>query len=261
MFHSRQSSIVDISEELARDQVLAGQTLKLCNCALFSGRIQIETVKDAVLLLGEEMLIKSVITAAVNNYYHQTGTSGYSLCKGGLFFHAVSVAYAAEQIAEKTEQVAPNIAYTTGLLHDIGKVVLDQYVADRAPLLFRKLSDKSVSMLDAEKKIIRITHCEAGMLLAKKWNFSTGLLDIIQYHHCPEKSKENKSLAYTIYLANLLMEKFNAGFDLEKMQTDSLEKALDHVGFTMDDLPGLIDSIPINEIYTLDTPSEKRQAP
>ena len=260
MFHSGQSNIEEITDELAKDQVLSGQTLKLCNSALFSGRIKIDTLKDAVLLLGEEILIKSVITAAVNTYYRQTGTSGYSLCKGGLFFHAVGVAATAEKIAETCDTDNAKIAYIGGLLHDIGKVVLDQYVADSSPLFFRKLSQNDINFTDAEKKILGITHSEAGALLAKEWRFSKGLTEIIQFHHHPEKTTHNKKLGFIIYLADLLMEKFNAGFDLEKMQTASLQAALKGLGLSMADLPGLIDTIPVHFINSIDTFDAKRRA-
>lgn len=246
MSQSAQCRIMDITNELARDQVLSGQTLKLCNSALFAGLLKIDTLKDAVMLLGEDMLIKSIITAAVHNYYSQTGISGYSLCRGGLFFHAIGVAVMAEKIATKTGRCAAKLAYTAGLLHDIGKVILDQSVADSSPLFFRKLSKETESLLSSEKKIFGITHCETGAVLAKKWNFSDNITEAIQYHHIPETAKENKSLAFIIYLADLILEKFNAGFDLEKMQTQSLEAALDHLGLRMSDLPGLVDLIPIH---------------
>jgi len=66
--------------------------------------------------------------------------------------------------------------------------------------------------------------------------------------HTPEKAKVNKDLVYIIYLADLLMERFNAGFDLEKMQTKSFKNALDHLGFTIKDIPELVDVIPIDAI-------------
>jgi len=244
MFQSPGHHITDITDELLRDQVLAGQTLKLCNSALFSGMVKIETLKDAVLVLGEEMLLNSVITAAVDAYFNQTGTSGYSLCKGGLFFHAVGVASTAEKIARKSGRGPLKLAYTAGLLHDIGKVILDQFIADYSPLFFRKLGQNNEDFLNAEKKILGITHCEAGALLAKKWNFSSGLTQVIQYHHAPEKVKENKDLAYIVYLSDLLMERFNAGLELEKMQTKNFESALTHLGIAMADLPELVDAIP-----------------
>ncbi len=244
MFHSPGYHINDITNELAKDQVLSGQTLKLCNSALFSGLLKIDSLKDAVMLLGENMLIKSIITAAVHNYYNQMGSSGYSLCKGGLFFHAVNVAVLSEKIAEKTGQSLPKLAYTAGLLHDIGKVVLDQYIADSSPLFFRKLGMETENLISSEKKVFGITHSETGAVLAKKWHFSDALSEVIQFHHIPEKAKENKPLVFIIYLADLIMEKFNAGFDLEKMQTQSLAAALDHLGLKMSDLPGLVDLIP-----------------
>jgi len=258
MFQDNRCGIKDISQELAQDQVLSGQTLKLCNSALFAGTIKIDTLKEAVLLLGEDMLIKSVITAAVNNYYNQAGTSGYSLCKGGLFFHAVGVAATAEKIAEKTGKVASKNAYTAGLLHDIGKVILDQYIADSAPLFFRNLGQETENFLSSEKKLLGITHCEAGAFLAGKWQFSNALSQVIRHHHHPEKADSNKDLVYIVYLADLLMEKFHTGYDLEKMQPQSLGHVLEHLKLSASDIPELIDSIPLNTMTHNDAINSNR---
>jgi putative nucleotidyltransferase with HDIG domain len=250
MFQDNRYGITDITQALSRDQVLSGQTLKLCNSAMFAGSVKIDTLMDAVLLLGEDLLIKSVITAAVNTYYDQTGTTGYSLCRGGLFFHAVGVATTAENLAKKTGKVSAKHAYTAGLLHDIGKVILDQYISDRAPLLFRNLSIETESFLSSEKKLLGITHCEVGALLAKNWQFSSGLSQVIRHHHHPEKAKTDKDLVYIVYLADLLMEKFYTGHDLEKMQPRSIGHVLAHLGLTPAELPEIIDAIPINIMNT-----------
>ena len=99
-----------------------------------------------------------------------------------------------------------------------------------------------------KKKILGIDHCEAGAFLAKEWNFPDGLSEIIRLHHTPEKATKNRDLAYTVYLADLLMEKFYTGLELDKIQTKSFENTLEHLGLTMAQLPGLIDAIPINSI-------------
>ncbi len=246
MFQDNRYGIADITQELALDQVLSGQTLKLCNSALFAGTIKIDTLKEAVLMLGEEMLIKSIITAAVNTYYNQTGTSGYSLCRGGLFFHAVDVATLAEKLAQKTGKVNAPLAYTAGLLHDIGKVVLDQYISDCAPLLFRNLSRAGESFLTSEKKLLGMTHCEVGGFLAKNWKFPPALSQVIRFHHHPEQADHNKQLVYVVYLADLLMEKFHTGHDREKMQSLSLNHVLDQLDLCAGDIPTLVDAIPLN---------------
>jgi len=132
-------SIDQISDELHRDQVLAARTLQMCNSVMFSGKIKIETLKDALLILGENTLINSIVTAAIQNYFAQAETRGYSLCKGGMFFHSLGCAVTAEIIARITGKADPQTAYAAGLLHDIGKVVLDQYIARLCPLFFRGL--------------------------------------------------------------------------------------------------------------------------
>ncbi|WDP89635.1 MAG: HDOD domain-containing protein [Desulfobacter sp.] len=254
MFQQHRCGIDEITLELARDQVLSAQTLKLCNSAIFSGTMKIETLKDAVLLLGRDMLVKTVITAAVEAYYDQTGATGYSMCRGGLFFHAVGVAKLAEHLADNTEKVDGKLAYTAGLLHDIGKVVLDQFIADSAPLLFRNIGRNRESFIRSEKKILGITHCQAGAVLAENWGFSDTLAQVVAHHHNPESATAAKDLVAIVYMADLLMERFFTGIDLEKMQTRSLGGVVRQLGLEKVDLPGLIDALPLEAL----TPNPKQ---
>ncbi|MCA1794868.1 MAG: HDOD domain-containing protein [Desulfotignum sp.] len=248
MFQDSRTGIMDIAQELSRDQVLGAQTLKLCNSALFSGTARIDTLKDAILLLGEDMLIKSIITAAVNKYYNQIGTGGYSLCKGGLFFHAVGVAATAEKLADKTGIISGKQAYTAGLLHDIGKVVLDQFVSAAIPLFFRDLTRGNKNLLQSEKTLLGITHCQTGALLARQWKFSSALSQVIVHHHEPEKAVDHKDLVCIVYLADLLMERFSTGLDIEKMQTGSVDAVMKRLGITPFDILELVDTIPMHAI-------------
>jgi len=245
MVQSGHYDIGAVTEELSRDQVLSAQTLKLCNSALFSGSQKIDTLKEAVLILGRDMLVKGVITAAVETYYNQTGTSGYSLCRGGLFFHAVGVASVAEALAEKTKKTDPKQAYTAGLLHDIGRVVLDQFITQSAPYLFRQLMEDNNNFLTAEIKILGITHCKTGTILAKKWQFSKALTETVRHHHLPEGADEHKNLVATVYLADLLMEKFLTGMDKERMQTRSMKSVCRRLGLSSEDIITVMDEFPL----------------
>ena len=240
--------INDITHELSQDQVLSAQTLKICNSALFAGTARVDTLKDAVLLLGKNMLVKTVITAAVEAYYGQTGMSGYSLCKGGLFFHAVGVGSLAEKLAEKTGKTDPKQAYTAGLLHDIGKVVLDQYIADSSPLLFRQIGEDDKSFIQAEEQILDFTHCQAGSILANHWQFSDALSQVIRYHHTPEKAQTHHGLVDIVYLADILMEKFFTGLDLEIIDSQYLESVLMKLGLDFQSLPVFIDALPLEAL-------------
>ncbi len=237
--------VSDITDELAKDQVLSARTLHLCNSSLFAGIMKIETLNDAVLLLGESMLVQSILTAAVHSYYNQTGTAGYSLCKGGLFFHALGCAVAAEKIAQTTKTISPQKAYTAGLLHDIGKVVLDQYIANISPMFFREIQNRGKYSLDVEKKFLGTDHCNTGAFLAAKWNFPKSLIEVILYHHNPEKAIKHKKTVCIIYIANLLMAMFNTGFEIKKTKPEKLALCLDTIGLKPTDFSLLIDAIPL----------------
>lgn len=254
MLQGEQHDMQKITDEISKDQVLGARTIQMCNSAMFAGRFKIETLNDAALLLGESMLIKSIITAAINGYFRQTGSTGYSLCKGGLFYHAVGCGMTAEKIAGITGKAKPQAAYTAGLLHDIGRVVLDQYIARACPLFFRGVHYENESTLSMEKKILGITHCNAGAYLAKHWNFSDALSDVILFHHAPEKASKHKDLVRIVYLADLLLSRFNVGLELEKIKTGQLKSTLEELGLSSSDLPQLIDAIPP---ATFDTEKQK----
>ena len=150
----------------------------------------------------------------------------------------------AEKIAELTGREPPKTAYTAGLLHDIGKVVLDQQIAKVYPLFFRGIHHDGTSAIVLEQNILGTTHCITGALLARQWNFSPALIETICFHHTPEMATDHRDLVRIVHLSDLLMSRFNAGLELEKMEPTSLLPTLDRLGLTLSDLPGIIDSIP-----------------
>ncbi|NWH03948.1 HDOD domain-containing protein [Desulfobacter latus] len=253
MFNQSSYSINDIIQELSQDQVLSARTLQMCNSVLFSGTIKIDSLKDAVLILGKEKLVRSVITTAIESYFKQIGPSGYSLCKGGLFSHTVGVACLAERLAKETGVAHPWSAYTAGLLHDIGKVVLDQHISDCLPFFFRTLGNDKQSILQSEEKVLGFDHCRAGVILAEKWGFSDALTEVIRCHHTPEDAQVDSQLVEIVYLADRIMEKFFAGFDIDNIDALHLEPIIKKMDLDGAALARYIDDLPL-DILIQDSP-------
>ncbi|NDY72372.1 hypothetical protein DO021_11915 [Desulfobacter hydrogenophilus] len=246
MFNQDGYSIEDITQELAQDQVLSARTLQMCNSVLFSSTIKIDTLKDAVIMLGKERLAKSVITTAIESYFEQTGPSGYSLCKGGLFFHAVGVACLSERLAKEIGIAHPWLAYTAGLLHDIGKVVLDQQISDRLPFFFRTLGNDKQNIIQAEEKVLGFNHCRAGVILAEKWGFSDALTEVIRCHHTPGDATAHSQLVEIVYIADRLMEKFFTGFNIDKIDALHLEPIINKMDLDGASLARCIEDMPLD---------------
>jgi len=235
-----------LAAELRTDQVLCARTLKLANSVLFASRNPIESIDHALMYLGVNLLVKFVIAAAVEGFFDQSA-SGYSLCKGGLYHHAVGTAIVSENLAKLAAAVRPGLAYTAGLLHDIGKVVLDQFVAGAAPLFYRQLiEDKATDFLQAEQSLFGTTHSETGYRLAQRWSLPDSLAEVIRCHHRPEQGNRNPELNHIVFLANLIMSRFHAGLELEKQDTGALAPRLGAIGLSTSQLSQIVDMIPLS---------------
>ena len=233
-----------IAEEVKTDQVISARTIQLCNSALFSKSRDVSSLDHALVFLGQELFLKLVISAAVNSYYSQCGSGGYSLCKGGLYHHAVGTAMIAEKIAAMTGKEVPAVAYTAGLLHDIGKVVLDHYIVGTYPMLYREFQDRQAELIDVENRILSMDHPRTGGLLARQWSLPDELAGAIRFHHDPENSNGNRTLTTIVYLADLLMSRFHIGLELERMGTDNLTDHLAQLDLPAKQFGDLVDLIP-----------------
>jgi len=239
-----QYDITAIASEISKDQVIVAKMLKLCNSSFFAGNVPINSLNNAILLLGQSRLIKTIVAASVSSFYNQSD-SGYSLCKGGLYHHAIGTAIISEKIALVTGKALPSVAYTAGLLHDIGMVVLDQYIAAASPLFYRALDKEKINMLEAEKELLGVNHCEVGKELADLWKLPSSLADAISYHHFPEETQADATLPHIIYLADLIMSRFHSGLEMERFDTEKLGARMKLLGLSpaeFSDLVGLMPS-------------------
>ena len=235
-----------LAGEIRTDQVLCARTLKLANSVMLASRTRIESIDQALMYLGVNLLIKFVIAAAVETFFAQSA-SGYSLCRGGLYHHAVATAVLSEKLARLTHAAKPGLAYTAGLLHDIGKVVLDQYIAGASPLFYRRLiEEKATDFLQAEQSLLGITHSEAGYRLAKKWLLPDSLAEVIRHHHRPEEGQRHIELNHLVFLSDLIMSRFHAGLELEKQNAPALAPQLQVLGLSTHQLPHIVDMIPMS---------------
>jgi putative nucleotidyltransferase with HDIG domain len=239
--------IQNVTEEIRKDQVISARTLKLCNSVIFARRNKIESLDHALVMLGQRLLLKFVISASLNSFFNQIG-QGYSLCKGGLYHHAIGTAVIAEKLANLTGKAEPSMAYTAGLLHDIGKVVLDQFINSGFSLFYRGLNEEGKNFSEVEKQVLGTDHTEVGAELALNWSFPESLVETIRYHHVPENTATHKALVHIVYLADLLMSRFHTGLEVERLNTDALATRMETIGLSISEFPKLVDHIPIQAL-------------
>jgi putative nucleotidyltransferase with HDIG domain len=243
MVRENKCSMLDIANEVKQDQVISAKLLRLCNSAFFNRRLKAGSIDRVLVLLGERHLLKVVMSAAFEDFF--TGNKkGYSQCKGGLYNHALGTALISEKLALITQCVPTDVAYTAGLLHDIGKVVLDQYMGRAYPFFYRKTQIENEILHLTEKDTFGISHDDVGAMLAEQWSLSDPLIDSIKNHHNPDNAFSDRVLASIVYLSDLLMSRFLVGQELERLDTDHLKKSLHILGLDTENFSNVIETIP-----------------
>jgi putative nucleotidyltransferase with HDIG domain len=243
MIRDADVSLRTISEELRKDQVLSAKVIRFANSAFWGLERKIEAIDRALVFLGEKSFLQLIISSSLEDFFPES-EKGYSLCKGGIYRHALGTALVSEALADFSGTVPSDIAYTAGLLHDIGKVVLDQKMAAIYPLFYRRTQEDGIDLTTVEHEELGMDHSEAGERLARDWSLPDNLIEVIRYHHDPEKATIDPKLSHVVHLADLITSKFLAGQELERVNADKLGIRLRAVGIKPEAFPRLIDSIP-----------------
>lgn len=242
MLQDNKCSIQEIGREIRQDQVISGRVIRLCNSAFFRQKMGIDSIDRALIVLGEKRILKLVISASMQDYFSRE-MGGYSLCKGGLFNHAVGTAIICEKLTSFIPEISGDIAYTAGLLHDIGKVVLDQYMDLTYSLFYRRTQEEGENFINVESEVFGVNHPEIGGRLAEQWSLPEHLVEVIKYHHNPEQAVISPELTHLVYLADLLMSRFIVGQEIERLNTDSLVSRLERIGLKPEQFQDIVESI------------------
>lgn len=183
-------SVDQLSDTIMLDQALTTQLLKLCNSAHYGFSRNIVSVKDAITKLGLDT-VKCLVFVAISQASLNKEAKGYSLLKGDLWQNSVSCAYYARHLAEVFNYKDKDLAFIAGLLRDIGKLILSEYVGVNYDKILMLIETAEVSFIRAEEMAIGYNHAQIGAEILKYWHFPTVLEETVRYHHDFVNAYEN----------------------------------------------------------------------
>jgi putative nucleotidyltransferase with HDIG domain len=181
---SRQADEVEskqLIELLQADAALSAELLRRANSALYAFRWQILSLQHAVVILGLDKVRNLAMTLGLGAYLRPALRAAVlRRC----WRHSLTCALLSEHIAPAWG-IPADQTYAAGLLHDIGRLaLLVKHPQSYADLLSVETNDRS-NVLDAERELFNVDHCEAGAWLAEKWNFPKLLAQVVARHHDP----------------------------------------------------------------------------
>ena len=225
------SSASDVAQSLSRDEGLVLRILKLANSAAYGMTRHMSSISEAIALLGYKSVSNIVLAATVYSVMDK-GLSGYALDRGELWRHSLTVAYASRYIAQVTKKVSPEEAYVGGLLHDIGKVVLNDYVRFGYGIIVKMVEEEQIPFTEAEFRVLGFDHAMVGEILVERWDLPKGYQCATAYHELPEEFAEFQPLLDVVSVANSMCLMLGIGIGADSMQNYMFPEPLERLGIT-----------------------------
>ncbi len=198
----------EITEIIAYDQILTLQLLRAANSAASASALPVTTVQEAVLRLGAAKVLSLIVAANIKGLVAPS-LPQFGLTEGGLWRHSVAAAASAELFTELCPIPVPAEAFTTALLHDVGKLILARFLTPEVlAFLHRARAEGGLNPFEAEAELLQVHHGEVGGLVAQHWQLPDSIVQAIIHHHTPEKLMQ--VTCDVTYLANLAAHRIEA---------------------------------------------------
>ncbi len=206
------STAQQINNVLNEDQSMTARVLRLANSAYYGFPRRIATVTDAIIFLGFKTIRSIVMAASVSDMLSRE-MEGYALAPGELWRHSQCTAMTARFIARTTKFSSLDLAYTAALLHDIGKVILNNYLKEGYQDVVSRVMVGDIPFSEAENEILGFNHANVGARVAEKWN--------------PEQAQINKKLTAIVHVSDALCLAMGIGIGLDGMMYPLSVEAMD----------------------------------
>lgn len=230
------SSAAQLSKIISQDSGLTSRVLRMVNSAYYGFPKQISSIQHAITILGFTTIKSLVLSSSIFRIFAPKSGSSSSLDYKKFWKHSLLTAIASRSIYQKLFFQPDENIFSAAILHDIGKIILDQYDHENYSLSLSAASDSllSAQVLEAEQKYCDVTHEYIGHFVAETWNLPEMLTDVIRYHHSPLESQNNERLTTVVYLGNILSHLL---INYEVFSINPFDsEILAHIGLNEDDL-------------------------
>jgi putative nucleotidyltransferase with HDIG domain len=219
------------------DMALTANLLRMANSAYFGLSRRIGSAHEAIALLGVRRVFELGAMAAVDAIVPDT-LPGYGIDAGVFWCHSVAVAVIAERLSKERKLAPPTLTFTAGLLHDVGKLVISSFLAERIETLRSVLASGGLSLVTCEQTLLGADHAQIGADLGVAWNLPEDVVKVVASHHAPDAANEGRGdvLVDLVHTADCLSHSMGFGANAGEMQRQVDDAAIARLGLRHTDL-------------------------
>lgn len=181
----------------------SAQVLKLINSGFYGFSSPVKSISHATVLLGFSAMKTLVMSTSMVGMLSRSFE--------GLWNHCLACARACSSLAQIMAMDDPEEISVVGLLHDIGKVVVQQYMKSEFEAIMSVVKNDDVLMLDAERTVFEVTHADIARWLLEKWNLPADVVEPIANHHSFDRELKFAERTAIVHLADILVRAAGCG--------------------------------------------------
>lgn len=212
MLENDNTDVRDIANIIQSDPALSIKILKIANSPLYATRREINSIQQAIMLIGFNKLINIILGISIFSKFWLSTKPGAEELMNKFWLHSCSAGTVAKFIVRKINKNFNENEFIGGLLYQIGKLIMMQYDLEKYKQAISLIENEKMTDIDAEKQIFGLNHIEVGTHLAKIWKLPDDIQFIISNYNNPEKSDKNQDLIAAVNLAGILCEQNGYGF-------------------------------------------------
>jgi HD-like signal output (HDOD) protein len=210
MADSANTRAQDIARVVSQDQAMSVRVLRLANSAFYGMSRKVSSLPEAVVVLGMRT-VKNLAMVAATYPWMSKPLKGYDLGPMQMWHHAFGTALGAQMLAIKSRKCDDQLAFTSGLLHDVGKVALSLWIGEKLKAIVYYAEREGLTFDEAERKILGYDHTEVGEHLGKNWNLPDDVLLGVRWHHEPAKCEPYHAVADCVHLGSAMAMSMGLG--------------------------------------------------
>jgi putative nucleotidyltransferase with HDIG domain len=202
----------DVARVVAHDAPLAAKVLKIANSTFYGLSERCTSTQQATTVLGTRVLRNVLLQASIIQQYEHLKSRGVDLDR--LWRHSIVTAQTCSflvQNARKKIQLAPEEAYTCGLLHDLGEVVLIDNLKEAYVEIWMRAQQSTMPLYMLEKNALGFTHCDVGAKVTKQWGLPPTVVRAVGAHHGRDAEIEAHPIVALISRTDHLVERLSGG--------------------------------------------------
>lgn len=232
------SNAADLAKIINHDQALMGRILRIANSPVYKRRIATTTIDAAIVRLGRGLVKDLVISLSTKSLFRK-----FDRFEEDLWSHSIAAAIAAQHVANLSKKIDPSEAFVGGLLHDVGKIVLNNSASSRFKRAASAAIRNNQPYFVAEYEEFKFHHGSVGAVLLEVWGLSRALADTAQYHHHLEQwdqiPEDSLTLVSVVTLADQLTNHIGINLGSRQVELDLAPECLEFLGLESEQVEAL----------------------